>query len=272
MESRGGQRVQGALLGNLIIGNGLIGRHIYYLLRGDALLLSRKEVDLSKDSWELPKCSTVYICAVITSTKYCEEHREESQLVNITNTVKLAERLSPVRVVWISSERVFDGSVPFRRVSDEVCPTTEYGRQKVITERLLLERGATVVRFSKVIGWSMPLFDSWVSDLRVGVPIFPFRNIGMSPLPVLFVARYLSRIGLKGLHQVSALEDISYDRIALYIANYLGVATGLVQPVDALVGHSNTTLESDGAEIELGLNIPEAWDTIRWWCENKIGK
>ena len=248
---------------NLIIGNGLIGRHLYYLLRDDALLLTRKEVDLSKDSWELPECSTAFICAGVTSTEECERHREESQLVNITNTLKLAEMLKPARVVWISSERVYDGSIPFRKVTDEVCPTTEYGRQKAEAERLLLDLGATVIRFSKVLGWEIPLFEGWIKRLEGNEFIYPYSNVGMSPISVSFAVDILSKIKEVGLFQVSGDRDISYSQIAYHIANQMG-KVHLVQPVESKP-HPYTTLECN-----FNVDIPDSWETIEGWCQNRL--
>ena len=134
---------------DLIIGNGLIGRLLSFRL--GCPVLTRKELDLSKDSWEIPEHDTAYICAGETSTLRCEENPEETRLVNVTNTIKLARRLN--NVVWLSSERVFDGATPYRKITDKLCPTTEYGRQKAETEKELLKMGATVIRLSKVLGW-----------------------------------------------------------------------------------------------------------------------
>ena len=252
---------------NIIIGNGLIGRNLSYKLR-DTVLLTRKEIDLSKDGWELPKCKTAYICAGVTSTKECEEHPEETRRVNVENTIKLADKLG-CHVVFLSSERVFDGSKPFRKVTDEVCPVTEYGRQKAEVEKVLLGMGACVIRFSKVIGWGVPLFEGWIDALKKGHIIYPYSNMSMSPLPVSFAVDFIERVGkFKGLYQVSALEDISYDRIAYHIANYMGVPLDLVSPYDAKIGHVNSTLDDNGISKQVGLNIPDSWDTIYKWCKN----
>ena len=249
---------------NLVIGNGLIGRHLYYSLRPDVVMTSRKEVNLSRDDWELPKCSTAYICAGVTSTQECEEHPEESRLVNVTNTIKLVKRLKASRVVWISSERVYDGSKPYKKVTDEVCPTTEYGKQKAETEKLLLDLGVTVIRFSKVLGWDVPLFEGWISRLERNEFIYPYSNMSMSPMPVSFAVQVLSKVR-GGLYQVSGDKDLSYARVAYHIANQMGKDLALVQPVQTNP-HPYTTLESN---IQ-GIDIPDAWETIYEWCQTRL--
>lgn len=238
---------------DLIVGNGLIGRNLSYKLR-EAVLLSHKELDLSRDGWELPDCDTTYICAAETSILKCEQFPKETYKVNVEGTIRLAERMR--KVVWLSSDRVFDGSVPNRKLGDEVCPTTEYGRQKAETEKVLLGMGCTVIRLSKVIGWDMPLFEGWVKDLRQGKVIHPYSNMSMSPMSVQFVVNFI--VKTRGFNQISALEDLSYSRIAYHIANYIGVDMSLVQPIEAEHSCLYTTLESGSR--------PDAWGVIYNWC------
>ena len=251
---------------NLIIGQGLIGRGLYYRMRGNAIFTTRKEIDLSCNEWEIPEHDTSYICAGVTSTSECNRDPEGTYLVNVLNTVRLAERLN--RPVWFSSERVFDGSKPFRKPYEEHCPTTEYGRQKSEAEQLL---DCVKVRFAKVIGWDVPLFEDWIRKLRKQEVIYPFSNMSMSPIPIEFACKFAEKASelRSGLYQVSAKEDLPYDRIAYFIASYIGADMRLVRPVEAEEGHPYTTLDDDGLTRSLGMNIPNAWDTIYNWCKNK---
>ncbi len=257
---------------DLIIGDGLIGRNLCYYLRQfrGVHLTRRSEVDLSKDRWEIPGCKVAYICAGKTSTVECRDFPEATRLVNVINTVKLSRELLErgTFVVWISSERVFDGTMSYRGIDGRTCPTTEYGRQKEEAERELLGLGVTVVRFSKVIGWSVPLFEGWVECLGNGQAIHPYSNVAMSPMSVRFAVEVLYKLAkeqMQGLYQVSADVDISYAQGANYIANYLGLDIGKVVPVESLEPHLHTTLESN---IE-GIDIPDAWVTIQDWCKNR---
>jgi len=271
----------------LVIGDGLIGRHLYWFIRrlpgvnvggrfANLGYTSRRggiRLDLAEGEWELPVCRVAYICIGETSTERCEEDPSGTRLVNVTNTIKLASQLrkSDSFVVFISSERVFNGLESFRGVGDGVCPTTEYGRQKAEVEEGLLLLGCTVVRFAKVLGLRMPLFEDWAEDLRKGVLIHPYSNVSMAPLPVSFVVDALKTIGdrrIGGLLQVSGLYDISYDRIAYHIANYIGADMRLVQPVESDKPHPHTTLK-DNFAMANGKDIPGSWRTIYNWCYDR---
>ncbi len=260
---------------DLVIGNGLIGSNLYWYIRGkgDVGIASRRDglhFDFSDDSWELPDCGVVYVCAGITSTLECEDKPNETKYINVDQTYRLCKQLKDkgVFVVSISSERVFDGSKPYKKVDEEVCPTTEYGRQKGEVEVMLGELGdVCIVRFSKVIGWDVPLFEGWIKDLREGKAIHPISNMGMSPMPVSFAVDVLYRLGKQGkggLYQVSGDRDISYDRVAYHLANYMGVDLGLVQSVEAKEAHPYTTLECN-----MNIDIPDSWETIQGWCKNR---
>jgi dTDP-4-dehydrorhamnose reductase len=245
----------------LVIGDGLIGKNLYYYLRkfGDVVLTTRKEVDLGKDEWVVPECDTVYICAAVTKTVECENNPIYSRKVNVENTIKLAGKFK--KVVWISSERVFDGSIGYRKKEDIVCPTTEYGMQKAEAEEILLDMGASVIRFSKVLGYRVDLFDTWIKLLENGEVIHPYSDMGMAPIPVELAVNALYRVSRNGtgLYQLSADRDIPYHRIAYHICNQMGKDMELVQPVESGSPHPNTTLESD-------FDSPNAWDVIHeWW-------
>ena len=256
---------------NLVIGNGLIGSHLYARLKrttDKVIMTSREEIDLSRDDWNLPRCEVAYICAAETSTLKCEEFPEETRKINVTNTIKLAEKLNRSdKIVWLSSERVFDGTRPYITLGDEVCPTTEYGRQKAEAEKRLLKMGVTVIRLSKVLGWDVSLFEGWIKDLKEGKTIYPYSNVSMSPLPVSLVAEVIARV--EGFFQLSAGRDLAYSQVAYFMALYLGVDINLVQPIEAKESHRYTTLQTD--ITSLGMWVPNVWYTIYQWCEKRYG-
>jgi dTDP-4-dehydrorhamnose reductase len=277
---------------SLIVGaDGQIGRSLsqYLSSKGQAVVettrrietrsTSRIRLDLADDpsSWQLPsKLSVAYFCAAVSSLDECRQHPDRSARVNVRHTVTLAE-MSIERgafVVFLSTDRVYDGSVPFRRPEDPVCPQTEYGRQKAEAERQLLSLGerVAIVRLTKVLGQNVSLLHQWVNALKNGEIIHPFSDMVMAPVPLMFSIEVLRRVAerqLSGIVQVSGSEDVSYARIAERIAEKLGVSSTLVQPSLASAAKLSlehiplhTTLDSTRLREELGLESPEIWLTI----------
>jgi dTDP-4-dehydrorhamnose reductase len=234
-------------------------------------------LDLSQDMarWQRPSApiSTAILCAAVTSLESCRLDPEYSRLVNVAGTIALSKRLvqAGVFVVFLSTNLVFDGEAPFANITDPVNPRTEYGRQKAEAESQLLALGdqTAIVRFSKVIGPGMPLFNNWIQDLKTGKVIHPFSDMVMAPVSLAFAVKVLREVTerrLPGIFHVSAIQDVSYEEAAQHIARELGVEMKLVQPVsyhESGINFAplNTSLDSSRL-VDLGLCVPQAWDAF----------
>ncbi len=277
---------------SLIIGaDGLIGRALadFLVQTGESVLTTTRKADtLSKkriffdllenvSAWSPPKqVSVAYLCAAITSLETCRRNPKQSERVNVGNTVALAKMLiaEGTFVVFLSTNLVYDGSVPFRKADEPVSPLVEYGCQKAETEKRLLALGpsVSVVRLTKVLGPNMPLFNKWIQALQQGKIIHPFSDMVMAPVPLLSVVDILYQVAQKrlpGILQVSGKQDIAYQRIAYYIAQRLGVSQGFVQPIRYQQSGMHfegvpayTTLDISRLRGELGMDLPDVWETI----------
>ncbi len=205
--------------------------------KADTLSKKRSFLDLLEDvsAWSPPKqVSVAYLCAAITSLETCRRNPKQSERVNVGNTVALAKTLiaEGTFVVFLSTNLVYDGSVPFRKADEPVSFRVEYGRQKAETEKRLLALGpsVSVVRLTKVLGPNMPLFNKWIQVLQKGEVIHPFSDMVMAPVPLLSVVDILYQVAQKrlpGILQVSGKQDITYQQAACYIAQRLRVSQEL---------------------------------------------
>ena len=271
--------------------DGLIGRELSARLvlagkqvvettrQSDTVAERRIFLDLSENisNWS-PPChiSVAYICAAVSSIEYCRKYATQSAVVNIHNTVELAKILVKrgTFVIFPSTNLVYDGSVPFRKADDSVCPTTEYGRQKAEAERqlLLLGKLISVVRFTKILSFRMPLFEGWIKALKKNEVIHPFSDMVMAPVRVDFAVDVLCRVGevsMSGILQVSGNKDITYEQVAKHLAAHAGCQPSLVQPVkfieaypDAEAVTIHTTLDTNRLNMELKMKTPNIWLSI----------
>ncbi len=202
----------------------------------DALYL-----DLAGDmgSWAPPETADVaFFCAAITATDQCRKDPAGTRLVNVENTVLLAEQLvlGGWFVVFLSTNLVFDGSMPQCAASAPVCPRTEYGRQKAEAEARLLALGSSVavLRLSKVLTPNFSLFLRWAVELSQGRPVAPFNDMGMAPVPMDLLIQVLLDLAespLGGIWQLSATDEMSYAQAALQLCRHRGSSEALVRPV-----------------------------------------
>jgi len=268
------------------IGRALVERsrrediHVVQASRRKNAALERKYcLDLSEDqsTWRIPRCRTVaFICAGITSLESCRNNPEKSRIVNVTNTLLLVQKLieQGSHVIYLSTNLVFDGSVPFQKPDAVASPTTEYGRQKAEVEGRLVDMGSqiAIVRLTKVVSPSMPLFGNWIRSLNSNQPINPFSDVRFSPVPVSFVTDCLVHIGCNeaaGIVQISNDRDITYEEAARFIAGRIGADPRLIEPIRARESgiltesyNPNTTLDTSRLTHELQMRPPSVWEAL----------
>ncbi len=101
--------------------------------------------------------AVVAVPAANPSVDYCELHPEETRRVNVEGTLNVARtsRNIGARMIFYSSDYVFDGVKGSYAEEDVPCPINEYGRQKVETESAVLAADPRnlVLRTSGAYGW-----------------------------------------------------------------------------------------------------------------------
>jgi dTDP-4-dehydrorhamnose reductase len=237
-------------------------------------------LDLAGDvrAWRPPgTVDAAVLCAAVSSLKRCKEDPGGSRDINVLKTVRIAETLlaGGARVVFPSSSLVFDGLTPFEGESAPTCPRTEYGRQKVDAERRLLALDparVAILRFTKIVGPGLPLFDGWLRSFRSGEVCCPFEDLRLAPVSLSLMAEAVGRVvdgGRAGVFHVSAAQDVSYADAALHLAARLSADGRLVQPVSSISAGADlehiprhAALGAKRLSEECGIAPPRATDAL----------
>lgn len=191
------------------------------------------------DTWHIPSgLRTAFLCAGIARLEACYQDPIGSAKVNVEGMVALAARLitAGVYVIFLSSDKVFNGKRPTMPADAPYTPTTVYGVQKVETEERILAMGGAVLRLSKVLGSKNPLFQSWATDLADGKVITPFSDLTLAPVAVktvVTVLRLLADARLGGVWQLSGAVDTSYAEAANMAARLIEADNSLIHPLRA---------------------------------------
>lgn len=81
--------------------------------------------------------------AALSNTGYCEEHPQESYLVNVVSVENIAKAASlhGIKLVWFSSDQVYNGCCESGPLSEDITlsPENHYGRHKLVAEQRALE-------------------------------------------------------------------------------------------------------------------------------------
>jgi len=242
--------------------------------RREAVDATHCYLDLMMESkqWQCPESVTVaVVCAGVTKINACKIDPIGSARININETTALIQELVErgIFVIYLSTNNVFDGSMPYRQPNDSISPINEYGRQKAAVEQRIRRWGKSVaiVRMTKVM--DPTLFVAWSTALKKNEVINPFVDMVMAPVPLAFVVtvlRLLAEVRLSGIWHISGGYDISYADAALLGAQLLGVNVSLVQPIEARSGGMRdalplyTTLNTDNLKRIFGIESPD----VRW--------
>ncbi len=206
-------------------------------------------------------------------------HPAGSARIIVEQTLALVDRLTArgIHVLFLSTNQVFDGSVPDMPADAPLCPVSEYGHQKARTETALrarLEAGApvAVLRLAKVVSPDMALLRGWAAALAEGKPIRAFSDMTMAPTPTDRVAAAVAALltdRAPGIFQLTGPSDMAYSEIGRRVAARVGAPSSLVEPVTAAsagmprgVTPRHTTLDSSALRQRYGIEAPETWAVL----------
>jgi len=177
--------------------------------------------------------------AALTGVDYCESNKREAWAVNVEGTRNIVEAGKTVgsRIVYISTDYVFDGGKGAYTEDDHPNPLDYYGETKLEGERVVQELDDYVIaRTSVLYGWhSRPNFVTWaIGELKQGRRINIVRDQFNSPTladDLAEVVLNLIETGEAGVFHVSGSERISRYDFTKKIAEVFELDETLINPV-----------------------------------------
>ena len=221
------------------------------------------------------------ICtAAITSVDYCEVHRSEAYSVNVTGTRNVVEASDEVgaKLVYVSTDYVFDGAMGMYSEGDMTNPINHYGKTKLEGEDVVKStcNDWIIARTSVLYGWNpaKPNFVTWALDeLMVGNRIRIVSDQFNSPTLADNLADMLIELIKRDEHGVfhtSGGERISRYDFAIKIAEIFDINSELIEPIisDQLNWIAKRPVDSSLdvskiSNIEKPLTIEESLEKMR---------
>ena len=210
--------------------------------------------------------------AAMADVGTAERNPEAATAVNVTATetiARLSERHSS-RLLFVSTEYVFDGrSGPYAEV-DTPAPTTQYGRTKYQAEQGVarLVSNWAILRTSIVYGWPAPSRRNFVpmlaDRLRNGEPYHAPTNVHRSPVYVEHLVDDIVRLvetDHTGIHHIAGSDWVSMHDFAVTVAEGFGLDPHLVIP-DRFTPRDRLGLDSARTMSSLGLPYPGLADGL----------
>ena len=187
------------------------------------------------------RADVVYLPASLTHVDYCEQHPQESYQVNVVgveNVLKAVNK-SGARLVYFSSDYIFDGEDGPYAEDAAANPINGYGRQKLIAEHLiaLQARNFLIVRTTVVYGWEnqgknfiFRLLRSLQNGETVRVPVDQIGTPTFAP-NLAEATVELADSPLQGVFHLVGTERVGRFEFACHAARVFGLDDRLIQPV-----------------------------------------
>ncbi|HLD85364.1 MAG TPA: dTDP-4-dehydrorhamnose reductase [archaeon] len=223
-------------------GNGFVGKTITRL-DPSSIALPHNELDITNRHNVMetvakirPDC--IIHAAGITDVDYCELHPEEAYSVNAIGTKNIADacKKSGARLVYISTDYVFDGTKGMYREEDATNPISAYAKSKLAGEKFAreLDNHATA-RTSTIYGNDTKRFVYWVlNEISSGKIIKVAYDEYKSPTHVVDAANAalkLANSDYKGILHCAGNERISKFDFAVKIAQAFGKDINLIHKI-----------------------------------------
>jgi len=181
--------------------------------------------------------------ASIASVDYAEKNKELARMTNLEGTKNIIEasKKTGSKIVYMSSNAVFDGEKPPYSEDDSVNPLNYYGFLKTEEEKELKRSGinSLIVRAILMYGWNLSVERkdpvTWLIDmLGEGNKINMVDDIFCNPLYVVDCAEAIWQLikhNKTGTYHVGGGEEISRYDFALLTAEIFGLNKELINPV-----------------------------------------
>jgi dTDP-4-dehydrorhamnose reductase len=208
--------------------------------------------------------------AAMTNVDECEKDKQECYNVNVTATRFLIDAAKEVqsKIIYLSTDFVFDGMTGPYKEQDIMSPVNYYGSTKVAAEKAIMESDLrwaivrTVLVYGQTVEGTRTNIINWVkSSLEQGKHIKVVSDQFRTPTFVddlVIGIMLLIEKNIDGIFHISGREEMTPYDMAIETARYLKLDESLIEKVDsstfsqAGLRPAKTGFRIDNARKELG--------------------
>jgi dTDP-4-dehydrorhamnose reductase len=193
--------------------------------------------------FEESKPDLVIHAASVGSVDYAERHPQEAWEVNVAGTQNVGNAClrQGAKLIFISSNAVFEGRNPLYAENAPVNPINWYGRLKLEGERWVLSSGLdnAIIRPILMYGWHLATergnwVTGWINALSRGNRVKVVDDVRSKPLFSQNCAEAIwSVVGLNetGIFHVAGADRVTLHQFACETADVFGFDASLIDPV-----------------------------------------
>jgi len=190
-------------------------------------------------AYHLARPTVVLHLGALSAVGDCFRDPARARRVNVEATAQLARltRADGARLIFASTDLVFDGTRPPYGEDAPPSPLSVYGHTKADAEAAVLDAGGTVVRLALLFGpgrGRKSFFDGMVDALREGRPLTLFDDEHRTPLDLASAASILWALAahpFRGVVHAGGPDRLSRLEMGQRLAAFLGVANPVLNAV-----------------------------------------
>lgn len=182
------------------------------------------------------------ICIANPKINSCAENYDDAYMVNVTRAKELINTLSMrgFRIIFFSSENVFDGRYGNYDENSERNPVNSYGMMKKEMEDYLLSREMEVciLRLSKTVSIlreKQNILSEWTDRIEKGsIRCVKGKQFSFVSIDDIYkVCRIIAEKKMRGLYNIAGDKAYRLSELACMLYNNLGVDKVAIQECDA---------------------------------------
>lgn len=176
-----------------------------------------------------------------TNVDVCETQKEHAWKINVEGTSNIAEACQKIgaKLIYISTDYIFDGEKGFYDEEDKPNPVNYYGLTKLEGEKQVIEhsKNYAILRTSVLYGWHpwKQNFATWIINmLKQNKEITVVEDHYNTPTLADNLAEIIIEAlqkDLQGLYHASGSERISRYEFARQIAETFHLSPSLIKPI-----------------------------------------
>ncbi len=184
--------------------------------------------------------SIIFHCASITNIDQCEIDKDSAKKTNVLSTKSIVESIivKEAKIVYISTDAVYDGVKEDFSENDSVNPLSYYGKLKYEAEIEVLKKGSSLVFRTNIFGWNIQdkkSLGEWVlEELKANRKINGFKDTYFSSIYTLEFARVIDiaiQKDLSGVYNCGSADTCSKYEFAQKIAKFFKLDGNLINPI-----------------------------------------
>lgn len=231
-----GQNLTQSLKKNFYIYKGFNKQKV---LNTNEIKCNLKNLNKVRNFLKLNNIKFIIHCAGITDIELCEKNKKKCKMVNYYLTKKLVDicKLLKIKLVYISSDHLFDGKKSFKNEKAKTKPLNEYAKSKILSEKYIKKRlkNYLIIRTNffgtSKLGIKKNFAQRIIDDLKKNKKIYIFEDVYFSPISIFKLSNIiykLIKLKAKGTFNVSSDEKISKYFYALKIAKKINLDKKLI--------------------------------------------